>query len=109
MGEDQEFSFGLVKFDILRLNRSIFPVPHPPAEHALCPHIMVSIVIIALRAQSSPPFLYVFIFFILLFIEIVIVYNLVKFQLYIIICQLYYRCTPSLFVPTPNPLPPGNH
>ena len=29
-----------------------------------------------------------------------IVYNLVKFQLYIIVCQLCCRCTTSPFVPT---------
>ena len=32
-------------------------------------------------------------------------YNLVKFQLYIIVCQSCCRCTPSPFVPTPSPFP----
>ena len=30
-------------------------------------------------------------------------YNLVKFQLYIIVCQSCCRCTTSPFVPTPHP------
>ena len=30
-------------------------------------------------------------------------YNLVKFQLYINVCQSCCRCTPSPFVPTPHP------
>ena len=42
--------------------------------------------------------------FFFLFIKIMIVYNLVKFQLYIIVCQLCCRCTTSPLVPTPQSL-----
>ena len=37
------------------------------------------------------------------FIELLIGNNLVKFQLYINVCQSCCRCTTSPFVPTPHP------
>ena len=40
------------------------------------------------------------------FIEFIIVYNIVKSQLYIITCPSPYQCSPSHPVPTPSPLPP---
>ena len=42
----------------------------------------------------------------LIFVEFMIAYNLVKFQLYIIVCQSCGRCTTSPFVPTPHPFSP---
>ena len=42
-------------------------------------------------------------FFLVFFIELLIGYNLVQFQLYINVCQSCCRRTPSPFVPTPHP------
>ena len=48
-----------------------------------------------------------FFFSILFFIEVMVVYNVVEFQLYVIICQSYYKCTTSrTFLPTPSPFFP---
>lgn len=54
--------------------------------------------------------LYYFGFYkLLIIIEVMIVYNIVKFQLYVTIFQSPYECAPSPLGPTPNPFPPGNH